>query len=125
MEKPPYAIKSIEILNQLKDFLNFSKIIELEEGIENQVRKAANEKIGQDEETIKKRLSGLSKEDEFVLVSLLLGNALQVTRLSQQKITSDSSYQIPDFLVSVRVPKILDKDQDKAQRFFVEVKKLP
>ncbi|MBI2232743.1 MAG: hypothetical protein HYU56_02395 [Candidatus Aenigmarchaeota archaeon] len=122
--KSPIKVRNIEIVNQLKEFYSLSSNIDLPKDIETQVIDIAVKKIDQDKKVVEKRLLGLNKEDEFVLTSLLLGNALQVTRLSQQKITQDLDYQIPDFLVCTRVPKIVDKDGDKINRFFVEVKKL-
>lgn len=81
-------------------------------------------KISKDPTAIEKRLNGLRKEDEFHLISLILGNVEQITKL-EQKDELENDFQIPDFLAAVKVPKQISARENMLQRFFVEVKKNP
>jgi hypothetical protein len=55
----------------------------------NSIKSHIHNFIGQDTNTIKNRMNGLNKEDEFLLLFLILGNILQVTRLDQKKYFTD------------------------------------
>lgn len=117
-------IKNIELIHFLKDLKAIKNRVGLpEESFENIV-KHIHEIIGQTSETIENRLEGLSKEDEFLLISLILGNTEQITRLDQ-KVHIKTDYVIPDFLFAVKVPEsVINTEIPLAQRFFIEVKKI-
>lgn len=116
-------IKNIELLNALKNLEITETRLDAPEHLLKDFKEHVYEYIGQDPETIKNRMAGLKKEDEFLLFSLLLGNIWQVTKLDQKKYL-DQKLIIPDFLFAVKMPE-LDKDGLlMAQRFFVEVKKM-
>ncbi|MBW4256597.1 hypothetical protein KTG15_02675 [Methanobacterium sp. YSL] len=116
-------IKNIELLNALKNLEITESRLDAPEHLLKDFKEHVYDYIGQDPETIKNRMAGLKKEDEFLLFSLLLGNVSQATKLDQKKYI-DQKLIIPDFLFAVRMPE-LDKDGlSMVQRFFVEVKKM-
>lgn len=116
-------IKNIELINALKNLETTEARLDAPEHLLKDFKEHIYDYIGQDHETIKNRMDGLKKEDEFLLFSLLLGNIAQVTKLDQKKYI-DQKLIIPDFLFAVKMPE-LDKDKLlMAQRFFVEVKKM-
>jgi len=117
-------ISNIELVHFLKELKTVNSQADLPEASYDGIVNYIHELIGQSSDTIRKRIGGLNKEDEFLLYSLLLGNILQVTRLDQKNYNNNKII-IPDFLFAVKVPEEMNnKNQPMAQRFFVEVKKM-
>lgn len=117
-------IKNIELIHFLKDLKTINSQVDLPEesfeGIIDYIQKL----IGQSPNTIEKRLEGLNKEDEFLLLSLMLGNIFQITRLDQKSYIKNELI-IPDFLFAVKIQEQINKKTHPiVQRFFVEVKKM-
>lgn len=88
------------------------------------VEKVILNKINQPKDTLKGRIHGLEMEDEFLLWILMIADIEQVTRLEQKQYVNDGKYIVPDFLLSVSVPKNMVPEKiPSAQRMLVEVKK--
>ncbi|AEG18267.1 hypothetical protein [Methanobacterium paludis] len=118
------GIKNIELISTLKSLEIIEKQIETPKNVLKDFKEDIYSYIGQDSETIRKRMDGLKKEDEFLLFSLMLGNILQVTRLEQKRYI-ENKLIIPDFLFAVKMPEQVDNKKPlMALRFFVEVKKM-
>lgn len=82
------------------------------------------DKLKTPEVHLRKRLRGLEMEDEFLLLLLMVAEIEQVTKLDQRQIENKEKYTVPDYLLSVILPKEMGKtEQPMAQRMFVEVKK--
>jgi hypothetical protein len=89
-----------------------------------ELEKKISEKITTPKQHLSKRLKGLEKEDEFLLILYLFADMEQITRLEQKQVVNKKKYTIPDFLIGVHVPKVMNKSGPSlCQRMFVEVKK--
>ncbi len=114
---------SIELVSILKQLDVFAQRTIIPPELSKATREQIIQKIGQDPQDIEKRLSGLRAEDEFTLMSLLLGNAEQITRLEQKQLLNWTKYAVPDILMAVRVPKqLIVGDLSMLQRLLVDVK---
>ncbi len=114
---------SIELVSILKQLDVFAQRTIIPPELSKAAREQIIQKIGQDPQDIEKRLSGLRAEDEFTLMSLLLGNAEQITRLEQKQLLNWTKYAVPDILMAVRVPKqLIVGDLSMLQRLLVDVK---
>lgn len=116
--------KKIEIIKGLKDLRLIKERFDLPEKPVKEIEERLLEKIGQPIETVEKRLEGLRTEDEFLLLCLVLGNIENIVPLEQKQYVNQDKYTIPDFLLNVRVPKLLAGDEKLVQRFFAETKKM-
>jgi hypothetical protein len=113
----------IETLIKYKDLESFAQRIGLQPKLMDEFKKEIQQSLGVNESTLERRLSGLREEDEFALISLILGNVEQITPLAQKQPVNWEKYGVPDFLMGVNVPKDVTQSQKPlAQRMFVEVK---
>ncbi len=115
--------RSIEFVEALKEVEVLGQRTIIPPQLSKLVRQGIAQKLGQSRRDIEKRLAGLRAEDEFMLLSLLLGNVEQATRLNQKQLVNWVTYGVPDLLITVRFPKQFTRDERRIyQRFFVEVK---
>lgn len=113
----------IETLIKYKDLESFAQRAGMPPNLMDEFKREMKQSLGVKESTLEKRLSGLREEDEFALISLILGNVEQITPLWQKQPVNWEKYGVPDFLMGVSVPKDVTKSQERlAQRMFVEVK---
>ncbi|MDD1474949.1 hypothetical protein MEO41_27310, partial [Dolichospermum sp. ST_sed4] len=66
--------------------------------------------IDSNEETINSAINGLSEEDEFALISLLMGTTINLVPLEQRPIIK-GEYIVPDFLASFQINKGVIRSQ--------------
>jgi hypothetical protein len=108
------ALKQLDVYAQRK--IVPPKLVEI-------AQEEISQKIGQSKQHVERRLAGLRAEDEFRLMAILLGNVEQITPLVQKQLVNWTRYSVPDFLMSVRVPKqFVGPDRTLIQRLFVDVK---
>ncbi len=118
-------MRSIEKINDFKKV----REIKIKHGIapetETDIEKAILSEV-KNKDAFHKRIVGLDIEDEFHLMSIIMADVEQITPLEQKQLKNYKKYTIPDFLISVPVPKlILKKEKPLIQRMFVDVKRLP
>lgn len=117
-------IRKIEWISLLKDLEIKNKEMKMPEKDYNNIKSHIHSIIGQDKETIQNRINGLNKEDEFLLLFLILGDLLQVTRLDQKKYVKNH-FVIPDFVFTINNSnQLINKKPQMPQKFIVEVKKM-
>ena len=117
-------IRRIELLGAIKYMRELGQTSSIPRQLIDKVTDKIGREIGQTQPVIEKRLAGLEAEDEFFLMALLLGNVEQITPLGQGQRVNWKKYAIPDFLMSVHIPKQFTNAKGPLllQRFLVEVK---
>lgn len=111
-------IQNLKKIREIKTQYGFTKDYVTE------IEKKILEKLNNPNHNLNKRIKGLEIEDEFYLLTLLMKNVEQITKLEQKQIINQKKYTVPDFLLSVVAPKELHSEKiPQAQRMFVEVKK--
>ena len=98
-------LRDIALIAALKRFGVLAQAANLPSELVEKVSGELIQKIGQSKPSIENRLAGLRAEDEFLLMTLLLNNAEQITPLDQGQWVNWAKYGVPDFLMSVYVPK--------------------
>lgn len=75
-----------------------------------------------DENAIESAIQGISEEDEFLLMSYLMGTVTHLVPLFQRPVIK-KNYIVPDFLGSFQaVPKISDSSNQDLLKYFIDVK---
>jgi len=117
-------MSDIEQIQDLKTIRTIKTKYGLSPNRKTKLEKKISEKIATPPDHLLKRLKGLEKEDDFLLMLYLFADLEQITRLEQKQMVNKEKYTIPDFLIGVHVPNVINKSKTPlCQRMFVEVKK--
>ncbi|MBE9233778.1 MAG: hypothetical protein RLZZ203_1725 [Cyanobacteriota bacterium] len=78
--------------------------------------------IDSNEESINSAINGLSEEDEFALISFLMGTTINLVPLEQRPIIK-GEYIVPDFLASFQINKgVIQSQYPQYLKCFIDVK---
>jgi hypothetical protein len=78
--------------------------------------------IDSNEESINSAINGLSEEDEFALMSLLMGTSVNLVPLEQRPIIK-GEYIVPDFLASFQINNnLIQSEYNQYLKCFIDVK---
>lgn len=118
------TIKNIELLKLGKQLTRIKNVANIPNEIIDPVIVYIKKMNTRRPEDIVRSQDGLNKEDEFLLLALLVASTESIIPLDGKQYVNQDKYTIPDFLASVKIPKSISRSEGKlAQRFFIEVKK--